>query len=299
MFLLALVILGAFLVGLATVALRLHAQPRRGYQSHHPLAEELGLAVQPPRQLVGKREGLAVVVHPPEHVGGAWTAIAEHEVGPPPPDPESGGWPEVDAVRAQQGRGLGIEVTSTYVSVTSRGVPGLTDAESLERGLRVAVATVGALRAARRRYAADIVRQLGLPTSGIAGSSIEGELRGVRLTVRLPRRVDQTWETVIVGTLKSPLPDDSRLRADDGRGYGVEIGDRFLDHPLVIVTSDPDELRTRLARDEVRGPLLDLLCRFRPSVLEQARVVHVVRGAGSLEVVAAVERVVELVEAIG
>ncbi|MEM6925470.1 MAG: hypothetical protein AAF602_00975 [Myxococcota bacterium] len=256
-----------------------------------PLATRLDLEVRGAR-LVGRRGGRLVAVYPPSHVGGGWTVIVDHTV---PLVPGSEGEVGID----DDGR-MTAHVDRTYVSVTSTGASGgESDDAAIQRGIGAALGLLDQLGKARRDYVAALARALGLPVPPGHVTALEGEVRGCTVSVVLPRRLAEAWELVVRGALHRTLPPGTRLRAAASGVADVDLGDLFLDRLLAIESSDVDALRVRLARDEVRGPLLDLVQRFRGSEVTEDGILHVVRDPEPPDVLAAVDRVVELADAIG
>ncbi len=281
-----------FVAGFSSILSRL--PPGRPRLPLPPLAEALDLDRRG-GQLVGTRAGHSVVVHPPTDVGGGWTAIVDHSV---PLAPRDGAASAPVQRILDQRPDLAVHIDRTYVSVTSQGArPGTRDADAVAEGIETAVAVVAALRETYHGWVVSLSQATGL--SRLDGATLEGEIDGSSVSVVVPRRLPEGWELIVRGRLREPLPEGSRLRAAEASGPDVELGDLFLDQTLAVTTTDPAALRSRLARDEVRGPLLDLLCRFRGSVVTEEEIVHVVREGGNIDVKAAVERVVELVDAIG
>ncbi len=121
---------------------------------------------------------------------------------------------------------------------------------------------------------------------------IRAVLSGVHVQVWLPRVYQDGWLIRLEARLSHPLPRDTELMAAGPiGGEDVEVGDLILDKALHITTSDPSALQARIAHDDVRGPLLDLICTWPGSRVSTLRVVHVVK---SLDLLPALDRMVEL-----
>ena len=141
--------------------------------------------------------------------------------------------------------------------------------------------------------------RLGADEEALQGETAEGEIDGVPVRIVLPWVDGERWSTTITAWWTTPLPDGTVLRPTPPRRVAEDtIGDLFLDTALHIVTSDPDALKERLAHDELRGPLLDLVCGYPDSIVMADRVEHVVH-IGALDVGAALERVLEVVRLVG
>ena len=145
-----------------------------------------------------------------------------------------------------------------------------------------------------------VVERIGLAV-GVAVQlrrSFEGVSRGPDdITVEGPlvALVDQSrWRTTLRTAFAPSLPPDTRLEAATRHPKGAPVGDLLLDAALDIASSNPEVVRQRLARDEIRGPLLDLLCRFPGSALTSREIIHVVTGPDAFDVDDAVARLREL-----
>ena len=78
-----------------------------------------------------------------------------------------------------------------------------------------------------------------------------------------------------------------------------QLGDLILDSsPLWIESPDPEALAARLCRDEVREPLLGLLCESPDSLLLTDRL-FLVRREGVLDVGRLLDEALELARALG
>lgn len=162
---------------------------------------------------------------------------------------------------------------------------------------------VEALRSAlwrlRLRQVGALLDRFGIPEHALREPKHRFTVDGVQLVLTWPVRAGTGWQTVVRGSLITPLPPGTQLQAA-GRGAGpdVEVDDLFLDVGLHIYANARDQVRERLARDEVRGPLLALVNDWPLSTVTATAVVHVVVER-SCRPLAVVERVVELVKLLG
>ncbi|MBX2801087.1 MAG: hypothetical protein KTR31_25630 [Myxococcales bacterium] len=296
----------ALMVGLLTLLPALMpkaATPTSGW------AAALGLAPAAPDQpLRGTLDGVPVVVHPPGSTP-SWTVIAELPIDVPagfwiaatPDDEDPHASEQASAfariARAELdaivGSGWHLQVRD-YVSVThAPGAPGIDQPHALRAPLRAAVALARALAEARQTLVAEALGQLGAAL-GQGADLTHTTVDGVPLEIHLPSVRSTAWSCAVVATLSRPLPAGTRVVSSEVHGAtDVDVGDLFLDLPLSIDTSDPPALRDRLATDDLRGAILDLLCSWPGSVLHADRVEHRVMD---LDMASAIARVVELVQ---
>ena len=301
---LAISVIGVYLVlmflvlgvlGLGRASKNLRSQKKKVTPHIPPLsAKDFGL-VHDGLMWKGEVDGLKVLVHPPNTFG-RWTAIVDLPFDVPVSfqllDEEEGNTPSVaatplvdDAVRSAVEDLLAehLEVhVANFVSVTTPGAEGSQVAEQLRRGIQGAAAIT---RALTRRHA-EVCGET--PT-------YERLIDGVLVHIDRPRPRDGMWELRVSAALLSKLPPDTRIARAADRFDDIDIGDLFLDTPLDIATANAPGLRRRIARDDIRGPLLELLCEYPKSVILSDQVVHVVRGPAALDIEGATARVVELV----
>lgn len=265
---------------------------------------ELGLAFDG-TSLAGEWQGFAVVVHPPTRESQAWTVVVELGLEVPPGFVVfDGGRPEdarpwgdsvVDRITDVHQAGRDVHV-GRFVSVSGTTAPNpvSTVQSALDQGAGLAMAV-------RRRIFEDSARaieRLGRATTPEPGTTVEGNVNGVPIAIVLPLAQGRQWRLEVRGQLAEPLPPGTLIEGQRGRAYDTDVGDLFLDRTLDILTDAPDILRDRLARDEVRGPLLDLLCTYPGSLVTEDQIVHRVGGSDALLVNAALDRVVELARAL-
>ncbi len=94
-----------------------------------------------------------------------------------------------------------------------------------------------------------------------------GEVDGIRVFVDEMEKKGR-YQCGVTAAIDPPLPDrtDIEIRKD-GDKTG-EIGDLFLDTLLAFRTEDPKTVRARLAKDEVRAPLLEIVHGHRNSTVD-------------------------------
>ncbi len=124
-----------------------------------------------------------------------------------------------------------------------------------------------------------------------------GTVEGVPIELHLPTLTGRGWHFVVRATLEPPLPLGTVIEGASTRGLDVELGDLFVDVGARVRAFHPEALRARVARDEVRGPLLALVNEWPGSRVEAGRIVHVVID-DRLDVAAAIDRCVELALAL-
>ena len=274
-------------------------------------AQELGLTHDTRHRLTGHIDDHFVVVYPPAEEDPSWSVIVELPFAVP-----EGFWiratPEVDGVEASHEArtlahrvevhiasytrvGFAVQVRSFVTVTRSTGAPAYVGVRPMGTPIRAAIALARALDQARFGLLEPALERMGLPTHA-RHTQVEGEIDGIRIELGVPGLEDGAWQTRIVGHLSRPLPHGTELvSAELPRDSDLELGDLFLDQPLHVTTSDVGALRARIARDEIRGALLDFVCTWPGSVVLEDRVMHVVKG---LDVSAALDRVLELVALI-
>lgn len=124
------------------------------------------------------------------------------------------------------------------------------------------------------------------------GSRLEGSRGGVRMTA-----TRGGGEVRFVAHLKQPLPPGTLLVHADFGVVDFEVHDPILDPLLTIQTSDLPALRALIARDDVRGELLDVVHGAPGSTVDAHEVVCVVKAPFG-ELSAWADKVAALVNAL-
>ena len=270
-------------------------------------AYALGLHPVLPHRWTGSRDGISLIVEPPSVRVSQWRVQARLPFVAPPGlfiEADLHGIPITDNADAKAlavgladvlqpivRRGWRCEITSR-VAVVAR----LEDRDEVAKVIDAAVAVAKALQARQRTLCQPVLDHLGLDALPAHGAAAEGTVDGRRVRFDPPGRGH--WHTQAVVWLRHPLPPGTVLRpkeADDTTSD--EVGDIMIDTALRIDCSAPDALRSRLAHDAVRGPLLDLICTFPPSRVLADRVIHVVHD-GAIDQGGALLRAWELAAAL-
>lgn len=88
-----------------------------------------------------------------------------------------------------------------------------------------------------------------------AATLISGDVDGIGLRIEL----DSDRRTWVRASLPQPLPAGTRIVHKDRGSGDVRLGDPILDTLVSVRTGAPEVLAARISRDEVRGPLLELV----------------------------------------
>ncbi|MEN0061519.1 MAG: hypothetical protein AAGA48_05175 [Myxococcota bacterium] len=276
-------------------------------------AREHGLVVTELGRWSGRRDGVYVVVQVDVEPNDPWSVRAKLPFPTPRGfrlgtkkagrDGERLMVPIQPIVDRLQARGWRVELGASVILRRPRQFSPFTSAQrqvELADGIQSVVTMV---RQLQRRYRELIETGLErvlpavprpVPTPGRPGE-LRGMVDGVGLSLVGPRLKDDHWTLSIRAELPVPLPISTRVKAR--QGPGGPLGDLVLDQALSASSSDLGELGRRLARDAVRGPVLDVLAAHPASELRTGEVIHVVTD-GALDVSAALDRVTELVEVL-
>ncbi len=278
-------------------------------QSHQ--ARELGLRVTDLGRWVGRPSGVHVVVQVDIEPHDPWSVRAKLPFQVPR------GFSLGSTATGRDGQLLRMGVESLVARLTARGwrvelgpavivrrprqLPPFTASQrQIELGAAVKC-VVALVRRLQRRYrrlvdGGDTPLAPSLRHSPPVPLRV-GEVDGVVVTVVGPQLTDEHWRLEVRARLAPALPYGTRVRSRGTGAPGAGLGDLVLDHVLRASSPDPGEVARRLARDDVRGPVLDVLAAHPSSELRADEVVHVVLD-GALDVEAAVRRVVELVRVL-
>ncbi|MEO0601524.1 MAG: hypothetical protein AAF211_08815, partial [Myxococcota bacterium] len=271
-------------------------------------ARELGLRVTDLGRWVGRPEGVFVVVQVDVEPHDPWSVRAKLPFQAPRGFTLGPGATGHDArlLRAAldplleriERRGWRVELGPGIAVRRPRQFSPFTAAQRQVELASAVRCVVDLYRALEQRYR-DLIeggrRRLAASSGGTPRSlGLRGCVDGVMITVIGPQLEDGSWTLEVRAAIAPPLPPGTRVTAQGTRTRGDRLGDLVLDHALQIVSDDPEALGRRLARDDVRGPVLDVLAAHPESVLRADEVVHVVTD-GALDVEASVRRVVELV----
>lgn len=275
-------------------------------------ARALGLRVTDLGRWVGRRDGVYVVVQVDIEPHDPWSVRAKLPFATPRGFHVGTGRPPRDAALLREAimptlerlaaRGWRTELGSAVILRRPRQYPPFSSAmRRIELGDGVQT-VVSIVRELHHRYRSLI--EAGL--SRVQGTSSlqlgrPGELRGyvdgIPVTLVGPRLADDHWTLEVRARLTTPLPSGSRVVARRPSNASSSLGDLVLDQALSATSSNLDALARRLARDDVRGPVLDVLAAHPASELRGDEVRHVVND-GALDVSAALDRVIELVHAL-
>jgi len=283
-------------------------------------ARDLGLRVTDLGRWVGRRDGVYLVVQVDIEPFDPWSVHAKLPFATPRGfhlGPHARGRdlrvlrdavePMVEAIEA---RGLRVELGPAVILRRPRQHPPFTVSQRRAELAYAIDSVVLLVRQLQRRYRelvdAGMPRseRLARPWSGtVRPRERQALIRRVPLAITGPYLDDDRWMLEVRAPIVPPLPAGTRVtsrpqgrhRRREPRASG--IGDLVLDQALQALSEDPGALGRRLARDAVRGPVLDVLAAHPRSELLADEVVHVVED-GALEVEAAVGRVVELVNAL-
>lgn len=283
-------------------------------------ARELGLTVTDLGRWVGRRDGVHVVVQVDIEPHDPWSVRAKlpfstprgFHLGAVRPGRDAASLREAIApiVERMAARGWRTELGPAIILRRTRQFPPFTSAQrqlELADGIQTVVSMVRQLqRRYRQLIEAGLSRVQPTTPRPVPSPRRPGELRGtvdgVRVSIMGPRLTDDRWVLEVRAALSPAFPAGTLVVA---RQEGVRrptarasrLGDLVLDHALCATSTDPETLAQRLARDAVRGPVLDVVAAHPASELRADEVVHVVHD-GALDVSGALDRVVDLVSVL-
>jgi len=284
-----------FALTLAVAVLADAQTDHRQLPSPHP-ADGLGLVPRSRTRWEGRLQGVDVVVHSPH---ARWTIDAEVPFAMPAGIDLGPGARHRDErllraavaslVEPLEQRDLEVTIGPT---VRLHGPPRATVMGDLEDALADAVGLVRALTEQHVRLVEAPRSRLRDVTIG-PGGEVHGHHDDVPVRILGPRVGERFWSLQLRARLARPLPPETLVRA--GRGHA--LGDMILDQALHVRSREPAALAGQLARDGVRGIVLDVLAAHPGSELRSDEVVHSVDD-GALDVGAALDRVLALVRAL-
>ncbi|MCB9779290.1 MAG: hypothetical protein H6742_12055 [Alphaproteobacteria bacterium] len=167
----------------------------------------------------------------------------------------------------------------------------------------LALALAQALREARQAPVQSAAAELGLRCErvGADGSrTFLGTVQGVDVKVVLdqPRESDGALQCVIQAPIRPHLPAGMRLRprvgGAPGRSGGIGTGNPVLDTVVELQASEPESARALLMRDELTGPLLEVLHAWPGAYVHPRAVVIVHPGSLRRQLADAVRAAAEL-----